>query len=239
MQINAETQVSQQVLAAALAGLMGVTIASCGKEKEKIVEVAAAAPSVTSTSTDKTMTLAKFTSDCTTRGGLIQTHASCAGNNSCKGISFHSESGKLSEHTCKALNICSGMSCIELPKDSNLSGAEILAGSKDGTMVGAETQCNFCHSPDTKADPNVDPKSFKLPIAPSIEIAAGLAAFKSKSDAAVLSAIAFGLHGVNSNGTAYTNMPAFYTSYSLAEMNRLVTHIRSLPVQGVHWEDPK
>ena len=85
-------------------------------------------------------------------------HASCAGSNTCAGVSYHSSSGKLSEHTCKGTNICAGMSCVDLAKGSGLTGAEILEGYKNGEMVGSETQCNFCHEEGKT--------NFVLPIAP-------------------------------------------------------------------------
>ncbi len=214
------------ILTAALAGLMGF---GCGeKEKEKIVEVEAKAGVVTSTTVDKTLTLATFKSTCETRGGVVQTHASCAGSNSCAGISFHTPSGKLSEHTCKAANICAGMSCVDLPDDRGLTGAQILEGSSETTMTGTEVQCNFCHGEGKT--------SFVLPIAPDADSAASIAAFQAKSDSALISTIAFGIHGVSADGTAFANMPGFYKVYSLAEIKRLVTHLRSLPLEAKAWD---
>jgi len=225
-------EASKALLTAAMAGLMGLGASACGT-KEKIVTVAAAsAPAVvTSTVVDKTLSLAKFNLDCKSRGGLVQTHASCAGANTCAGVSYHSSSGKLSEHTCKAANICAGMSCVDLPEDGGLTGAKILEGFDSGTMVGSETQCSFCHGEGKE--------SFTLPIAPDADEAAVLAAFAAKSEAALLGIIAFGVHGINSDGTAFANMPGFYQSYSRAEMERLVTHLRSLPVVASRWTAPK
>lgn len=222
-----ENSCVRPLLAAALAGLMGI---GCGeKEKEKIVEVEVETKvgAVTSTTVDKTQTLATFSSLCETRGGVVQTHASCAGANTCAGVSFHTPSGKLSEHTCKAANICAGMSCVDLPADRGLTGTQILVGTTETTMGESDVQCNFCHGEGKTA--------FVLPISPSADSAATITAFQNKSDLALISAIAFGIHGVNADGTAYANMPGFYKVYSLAEMKRLVTHLRSLPLETKAW----
>jgi hypothetical protein len=214
------------LLTAALAGLMGV---SCGdREKEKIVEVAAEpkAGVVSSTTVDKSLTLASFSTLCEARGGIVQTHASCAGANTCAGVSFHSPSGKLSEHSCRAANSCAGMSCVDLPEDRGLTGAQILEGVEVESMDGGQAQCNFCHGEGKTA--------FVLPIPPDADAAAYTTAFQNKSDLALMGAIAFGIHGVK-DGTPYANMPGFYKVYSLEEMKRLVTHLRSLPLQTKTW----
>jgi hypothetical protein len=220
-----DSRIALPLLTAALAGLLGT---SCGsKEKEKIVEVPAPlAGTVTSTSVDKSLTLASFTTLCDARGGVVQTHASCAGANTCAGVSFHTSTGKLSEHTCKGANICGGMSCVDLPDDRGLTGAQMLEGSPEASMDDAQPQCSFCHGEGKD--------SFVLPIAPGTDAAAAVAAFNAKSDAAMIGAIAFGIHGVK-DGTSYANMPGFYKIYSLAEMKRLVTHLRSLPLETKEW----
>lgn len=227
---EAEGWRGSSLITAALTGLMGAGLVACGgKDKEKIIEVPTKSMTgvVTSTTVDKTITLTSFLAQCETRGGVVQTHASCAGANTCAGISFHSSSGKLSEHSCKAANICSGMSCVDLPADRGLTGAEILEGSNTASMGESEVQCNFCHGEGKTA--------FVLPIAPYADAAASTTAFQAKSDATLMVAIAFGIHGVNADGTAYANMPGFYLSYSLAEMKRLVTHLRSLPLETKNW----
>lgn len=208
------------LLLAAFAGLMG----GCGKEtvKEKLVEPAP--PTVTSQTIDKTLNLAKFTADCKARGGLVETHASCSGSNSCKGVSFHKSSGKLQEHTCKAANICAGMSCIDLPSDQGFTGEEILLGTK-----GSEIQCSFCHSGEAN--------EFVLPVPPGTDITAAAATFLQRTPESQVNAIAFGLHGRNSDGTAYSNMPAFYHAYSRAEIERTVTYLRTLTIKAKEWGD--
>lgn len=216
------------LLGAALAGLMGAGLGACGEnEKETIVEVSAPKPSISSTSVDKTLTLQSFTSLCEERGGVVQTHASCAGANSCAGLSFHSSSGKLSEHSCRATNICAGMSCVDLPEDKGLSGTAILTGIENGAEVGSEIKCSFCHGSGEE--------KFILPIAPGTDPQAAIDAFKARSDSALIAKIAFGIHGVSADGVAFANMPGFYQSYSLAETKRLVTHLRALPLETKTW----
>jgi mono/diheme cytochrome c family protein len=237
----------KRTLSAVRAGLAGVVVmataaSGCGSntveertvekvvEKERVVEVPETKPTVTK-KTEKVegMTLAKFTEDCKALEGLVQLHASCAGVNSCKGLSF--SHGTLTEHTCRGLNGCSGMSCVVLPKDANLTGKEILEGTRDGNKVGSDTQCSFCHG-DGKSE-------FKLPVNPSEDGAAAKAAFEAKSEAALVTSIAFGIHGKKPDGTAYANMPAYHNYYSRAEIERVVKHIKTLPVKADKWEDPK
>ncbi|WP_141734387.1 c-type cytochrome [Oligoflexus tunisiensis] len=220
-----DSDVSCALLTAALAGLMG----GCGtREKEKVIETPQPLAGVVSATTvDKTLTLASFTALCETRGGLVQTHASCAGANTCAGISYHSSSGRLTEHSCRSANSCGGMSCVDLPADRGLTGAQILEGAPEIAMGAGESQCNYCHGTGQSA--------FVLPIPPDADPEERKAAFQGKSDAALLGAIAFGIHGVSADGTAYANMPAFYKVYSLAEMKRLVTHLRSLPLETKNW----
>jgi mono/diheme cytochrome c family protein len=199
-------------------------------EKERVVEVPETKPTVTKkTENIEGMTLAKFTADCAEKAGIVQLHASCAGSNSCKGLSF--SYGTLLEHTCRGLNTCAGMSCVVLPQDANLTGAEILEGKRGETKVGSETQCSFCHG-EGKTE-------FSLPIDPSADAAAAKSAFEGKSKAALITAVAFGIHGQKSDGTAFANMPGFYKFYSRAEIVRVVDHIKTLPVTVKKWEDPK
>ncbi|HYX32954.1 MAG TPA: hypothetical protein VE954_07550 [Oligoflexus sp.] len=226
---HSETGLSSTLLAAALAGLMGGGLVGCNKEDEKIVEVSAPAAAITSTTVDTTMTKATFSNLCETRGGVMQTHASCSGSNTCAGVSFHTSSGKLSEHTCKAANICGGMSCVDLPEDRGLTGAAILEGGSGVAMSDADIQCNFCHGEGKTA--------FILPIAPGADATAEAAAFQAQSDAAMVATIAFGIHGINADGSAFANMPGFYKTYSLPEMKRLVTHLRSLPLETKEWRE--
>ncbi len=220
--------VKSSLLGAALMGLMGAQLGGCGEnEKEKIVEVSPAKPAISSTSVDKTITLQSFTSTCEGRGGVLQTHASCSGSNSCAGLSYHSSSGKLSEHSCQALNICAGMSCVDLPEDKGLSGAAILTGSDNGKEVGSEIKCSFCHGEGTD--------KFVLPIAPGTDATAAIAAFQARPESALIAKIAFGIHGVAADGVAFANMPGFYKSYSLAEIKRTAAHIKTLPIEAKSW----
>jgi hypothetical protein len=116
---------------------------------------------------------------------------------------------------------------VDLPADRELTGAQILEGASEASMGESDVQCSFCHGEGKAA--------FVLPIPPGADAAAAMAAFQNKSDMALIGAIAFGIHGINADGTAYANMPGFYKVYSLAEMKRLVTHLRSLPLETKNW----
>ena len=58
------------------------------------------------------MTLEAFTAMCEGLGGYIEIHPHCGGMNSCAGISYDSDIGILTEHTCAGLNTCTGYTCV-------------------------------------------------------------------------------------------------------------------------------
>jgi hypothetical protein len=100
------------LLSAALAGLLGIACSS-SDEKHPVTPGGAA---ITSSVTTSDMTLEKFTTECDAMGGQIETHPSCHGQNTCKGMSYDTGTLVLTEHTCMALNTCSGYSCV-VPMD--------------------------------------------------------------------------------------------------------------------------
>lgn len=235
-----QTKPSSALLNAALIGFFGAGIGACGtKETEKIVVQDPPAPTFIGEAEDRTFTLAEFTAFCDARGGLVQTHASCGGVNSCRGTSF--SYGKLREHTCKGINTCAGMSCVDLPEDSGLKAEDILTG-----VAGSDVKCSWCHSA-SGGHLNHDGEheiAFKLPVAPGTadtdEKKAQIEAeFLSRSAEYQVNVIAFGLHGTNANGTAYANMPAYHLVYSKAEIERLVDYIRSLDLVVEEWTNPE
>jgi hypothetical protein len=187
--------------------------------------------------TERELTLAEFKTLCDERKGLVELHASCGGVNTCKGFSY--TGGSLMEHSCRAANGCAGMSCVELPADSGLTGEQIWLGQASGTMGADGPQCKWCHSADTKQDPTIDKTAFKLAIAPGTSVDEARTRYVAKSKESLVKSIAFGIHGQRPDGTQFANMPAFYTTYSVAEINRLIDHIQSLPLQVVPWEDPQ
>ena len=94
------TGASRAVLVAALSGLIGV---GCGSDGDA---------SVTSSTTDPSMTLERFTAMCNARQGAVELHSHCGGANSCSGISYDTGTHVLTEHGCKGLNTCAGYSCV-------------------------------------------------------------------------------------------------------------------------------
>jgi hypothetical protein len=69
-------------------------------------------PTVTSTTTVGTLTLAQFTSQCTGLNGVVEIQPHCGGSNNCRGMSYDSDLGTILQHTCRATNTCAGFSCI-------------------------------------------------------------------------------------------------------------------------------
>lgn len=196
------------LLAAAIAGLMGSLVPACNSDSDPQREDDA---KVTSSVIDKDMTFDEFSSDCSERGGFVQTHATCSGNNSCKGMSYNKYSYTLTEHTCRAMNSCGGMSCVLTPPD----------GKKKGSAIYAES-CKGCHG-STEG-------TFTYFVPPGTDLTAAAAAFAARPAAVQVSIVAFGTLGVNENGTSFTNMPAFREKYSRAELVRTVEYLRTLEV---------
>jgi len=62
------------------------------------------------------MTLEKFTADCDARHGVVEIPPHCGGFNSCKGLSYDTDTQVLTEHTCRGMNSCFGYSCVLCPR---------------------------------------------------------------------------------------------------------------------------
>lgn len=90
--------VSRALLFAAVGGFLGCAGSDAG--------------TITSSTTDASMTLETFTARCTARHGTVELHGHCGGANSCKGMSYDTATHVLTEHTCKASNTCAGYSCV-------------------------------------------------------------------------------------------------------------------------------
>lgn len=215
--------------AAALTGLLGLGASACGPTPsdedtdtdDTVVDtdpgdtdVEATGPVITSTVTDESITFAEFLAECTSRGGLVQTHATCAGNNSCKGMSFNKFSKELTEHTCKGMNSCGGVSCVVLPEDSGKTGADVWSGT-----------CADCHGSD----------AFTLYMPPGADEAAARAQFAALSKANLVTIAAFGYRGLNTDGSASANMPGFHETYSVAELERVADFLRTLEVEPFEY----
>lgn len=63
------------------------------------------------------LTLQQFTDECTQRGGAVEIEPHCGGENSCRGMSYDTNTQTLTEHTCKGMNTCAGYSCIICDQD--------------------------------------------------------------------------------------------------------------------------
>jgi hypothetical protein len=124
---NRSPATNQALLAAALAGLLSTAQAcsssdtdpadGAGQTGSSSSSVAGCEtgvvsnPSVTSTSKEA-ITQEAFSATCASRNGTVQVHPHCGGANSCRGMSYDSETETLTEHSCRATNTCTGFSCI-------------------------------------------------------------------------------------------------------------------------------
>lgn len=152
--------------------------------------------------------------------GFVQYHASCAGNNACRGMVLQSW-GDLYEHSCRGSNFCAGWSCVQGAADAGRDAAESFDAG----------HCGYCHSGESG--------SFGIPVPPSEDLAAYLDQFWDKrSDEYLRSLIAFGANYISPDGFAVANMPAAYKTLSRAEIDRLITLLRSLPVSGHQFDLP-
>ncbi len=221
-------------MSGALAGLLGLTFAATGCDdgprppagEPPATEVPGdpAAPD-SSTQYDivvstTLVTYEAFVTACEERGGFVQTTAACAGNNACRGFSYIEPT--LTEHSCKGLNQCGpGMSCVVLSADSGLSGQEIY--EQDGSCAAT------CHA---QFEPVYDPSIYTLYMRTGdISPREAVDRFKNGSDKRLFSTVAFGVDGINDDGTAFAHMPPHYLKYSRAEIERVVAYIRTLPIQ--------
>jgi hypothetical protein len=218
---------SPRLWRAALAGLLGGCAEPAAHnhsgEEDPVSESAAATDpvpepelvcevpkEVTSTERVEDLTFASFRQDCFDRGGVVQSHATCAGNNACAGFSFNKWSKELTEHTCRGMNSCGGASCVVLPEDQGRDAADLY-----------EQNCgSMCHG-----------TNFTLYVPPGADPVAAEANFRARSFETHVAAIAFGLRGLTAAGNAYANMPAFHEKLSRAEIERLVAHLQSLDVE--------
>jgi hypothetical protein len=175
-------------------------------------------PRVLSSVEDRSVTFASFSADCDARGGLVQTHATCAGTNSCRGVSFNKFDFVLTEHTCRALNTCGGLSCVVLPEDAGRGGAALYGEF-----------CAGCHG----GDGSDGEKPFAVFVPRGGDADAAVARFVTGPIEPLVTRVAFGIVGVNENGTAASNMPGYHLQLSVAEIERLLAYLRAERVPEV------
>ncbi|WNG20872.1 c-type cytochrome [Cystobacter fuscus] len=216
---------SRKLLLAAVAGLMGLGSAGCGQPDEPPPSQGEPDPEpqgahvVSRSTVEGGLTFERFSADCEQRGGFVQTHAVCSGNNSCKGVSYNRFDYSLIEHTCKAINSCGGMSCVELPADSGKTGEEVYKNS-----------CGpVCHS-------HTNTTAFVYYVAPGTNSDTARQQFLSRSRLYQQSIVAFGIHGVNADGVLSANMPAFHAKYSRKEIERVIDYVRQLELEVEAYE---
>jgi hypothetical protein len=103
------------LLSAALAGLLGTSACQAAPNDPQ-----GQAPNdepepqgkILSSVVEPHMTFDTFKSECMQQQGKLEMHSHCGGMNSCNGFSYDTTTQVFTEHTCKALNTCSGYSCV-------------------------------------------------------------------------------------------------------------------------------
>lgn len=204
---NSKSLLHDALLGAAITGLLA---SGCASEKTDN------APRAIREIHDASLTVASFKQMCETRGGLTQTHASCGGTNSCRGLIYNTWAGDtIVEHTCRGFNSCLGISCVDMPADSGKSGQDVY-----------DENCASCH-----AHSEVEGEAgtfYAVFTHPGVTDEDALAAFMAKSDATLVNNVAFGSIGYYPDGTPYSNMPAYHDDISLAETRRVVEYLTGL-----------
>jgi mono/diheme cytochrome c family protein len=169
------------------------------------------------------ITAEDFKKLCDERDGWAYVTAFCAGAGMCKGLSLLGTT--LTDHSCKGLNSCGGAGCVDLPKDSGLTGKEIYA----------EGPCGGCHG-DWSDPENPNFEVYNVVYGPDLTAEAALKRFKESSMQRLMSIMVFGTQGLHPDGTPYSNMPAYYQKYSRAEIERAIKYVQSLPAQAEKYD---
>lgn len=177
---------------------------------------------------DTTKTWAELREECAASGGYIQIHAACGGVNACAGYSVGNwDTAVRSDHTCRGMNGCNGMSCVFTAEDQGFEGQEVLeldsipGGYPEPGGVGA---CNWCHA--VYNDDGLDPTQFKVWVMPGSPRNAEN--WLDRSAAAQEKIVAFGSHLITEDGEAVGAMAGYGKHLSRAEIERVVAHIRTL-----------
>lgn len=101
------------LVSAAIAGLLSLSALACDPGSDGEASTGdGGTPRVTASRLEPSMTLERFTADCDAQNGAVELHSHCGGFNTCQGFSYDDGTHVLSEHTCRALNTCSGYSCV-------------------------------------------------------------------------------------------------------------------------------
>lgn len=166
------------------------------------------------------LTMEQFRELCEARGGYTYVNAACATSAMCKGLSLHD--GILWEHSCRGQNAsCSGIGCVDMPEDKGTSGQELFEA----------TACGDCHADWSGDEP--DHGRFAIFFDPkTISEDQALKRFGDSTDARLESIVVWGVSGFHADNTPFSNMPAYYQKHSLAEIRRVVAHIRTLSPFG-------
>jgi len=120
---DADSPASHALLSAALSGLLCVALPACTTNRDSADSNSvsstfecdggvAADAGITSSMMVANMTMSDFSSQCAMRNGIMETIAECRGANTCRGMSYDTETQTLTQHTCRATNTCGGYSCV-------------------------------------------------------------------------------------------------------------------------------
>jgi hypothetical protein len=147
------------------------------------------------------------------RPGIVEVQASCAGTSSGRGVIVHPWN-EVFQHDCRGVNSCAGWSCVEAAVDEERTGQQAYEA------VG----CLNCHAGTDGA--------FKVLVPEGEDVAATVSTFFARSDTRFRSVIAFGVSGLSSSDHAVSTMPGHFETLSRREIDAVITHMRTLPLEG-------
>ncbi len=163
---------------------------------------------------------------CNEREGWLYKTAFCSGSGHCRGLFLLG--GTLSEYSCKGMNGCGGMGCVDMPEDQGRTGKEVY--EKGG--------CENCHGKWAEDYSSVDMSYYQLIYPTSMTAEEKMHEFEESSVERLMSIMIFGTQGFYADGTPYSNMPSYRDKYSREEIKRAVEHVRGLEILTASYEVP-
>jgi hypothetical protein len=192
----------------------------------------------TTNAEQKEYTFTQLTKMCDDRGGYVQIHAACGGQNTCKGFSYGDwgpGAATLTEHSCTGVNGCAGLSCVTLPEDKRKKTGPELYDLKFGDTD--PSSCSNCHADHTDED-HPDLGKFMVYVMPGSTRTT--ANWLDRSAAEQERIVAFGAHSTDAAGRAIQNMAPYKEVLARKDIERVVAHLRTLKpvIKTIKLVDP-
>ncbi|MBM4363747.1 MAG: hypothetical protein FJ104_13785, partial [Deltaproteobacteria bacterium] len=166
---------------------------------------------------DVTDTPQQFRERCDEYGGWVYQSAFCAGSGQCRGLFLLS--GTLSEQSCRGMNGCGGLGCVQMPEDQGRTGKDIYETGG----------CENCHGKWSEDYSSVDMSVYAVNHDGTHTDEEAVQKWKDASVDRLVGVMVYGTQGFAPSGVAFTNMPSYRADYSVAEIRRTVEYLKTLP----------